>query len=205
MAKHLPWYCLALAFFSFSCEKSLVSPEEQAYTAAYVLNKVEKETPQIHTREGGFTGYTHPLFQTPPFTDDTLTTIRGITFHKKTLSEIVRQERTEEKSYYSVNQLDKQMEFSPKFYGIYYTFNPSAPSAFTPATDQALTKAGLTMKADLTGDGLVLTKYVLAYKSKGRLVGKVDENYLDPAMLAKLKTGDTLITMKYLVYLKRAR
>lgn len=205
MAKHLLWYCLALAFFSFSCEKSSVSPEQEAYTAAYVLDKVEKEIPQIHTADGGFTGYAHPLFQTPPFTDDTLTTIRGITFYKKTLSEIVRQEQFEEKSYYSVNQLDKKMEFSPKFYGIYYTFNPEVPSIFTPATDQALTKAGLTMKADLKEDGLVLTKYVLAFKSKGRLVGKVDENFLDPGMLGKLQPGDTLITMKYLVYLKRAR
>ncbi|MGV3504362.1 MAG: hypothetical protein ACO1O1_11685 [Adhaeribacter sp.] len=205
MAKHLPWYCLALAFFSFSCEKSQVSPEEEAYAATYVLDKVEKETPQIHTLDGGFTGYAHPLFQAPPFTDDTLTTIRGITFHKKTLSEIVRRDQAAEKSYYSVNQLDKQMEFSPKFYGIYYTFNPAAPAVFTPATDQALTKAGLTMKADLEPDGLVLTKYVLAFKSKGRLIGKVDENYLDPAMLSKLKEGDTLITMKYLVRLKRAR
>lgn len=205
MAKHLPWYCLALAFFSFSCEKSQVSPEEETYTATYLIDKVEKEIPQIHTREGEFSGYTHPLFLAPPFSDDTLTTIRGITFHRKNLSEVVRKGQAANKSYYSVNQLDKQMEFSPKVYEIYYTFTPTLPAVFTPATDLALTKAGLTMKAGLEADGLVLTKYVLAFKSKGRLVGKVDENYLDPTMLGKLQPGDTLITMKYLVHLKRAR
>src|SRR5215210_5758543 len=172
MVKHLPLYCLLLTFL-FSCEKTTVAPEEEAFTANYVLNKVEKEAPQLFTANGMVPGYSHALFQTPPFTDDTLTSIRSITFYKKTLSEVTRKDQMEEKSYYSVKSLDNKMEFSPRYYGLYYTFNPKDPSIFLPTTDPELVKSGLTMKADVETDGMVLTKYVLAYKNKDRYVGKV--------------------------------
>jgi hypothetical protein len=204
MAKLLPWYCLALLFL-FSCEKTSYAPEDEAYLAYYTLNRVEKGIPQIFTTAGEVSSYAHPLLQAPPFTDDTLTTIRAITFYKKTLSEVTRQGQGEEKSYYSVKTLDNQIEFMPRYYGIYYTFNPEAPAVFSPVTDPAQVQSGLTMKADVQPDELVLTKYVLAYKNKNRYVGKIDENYFDPAMRNKLRAGDTLITLKYLVHLRKAR
>jgi hypothetical protein len=204
MVKHIPLYCLALIFL-FGCDKAQVTPEDEAYAANYVLNKVEKEAPQVHTSQGMVSEHQPSLLRLPPFTDDTLTNIRSITFYKKTLSEITRTGQVEEKSYYSVKSLDTEMEFSPKFYGIYYTFDPNDPSVFSATTDPNLVKSGLTMKADVQKNGIVLTKYVVALKNKTRYVGKVDENFFDAANLYKLKAGDTLITMKYRIYLKQSR
>lgn len=202
MVKHLPLYGLALAML-FSCKKTDQAPANVAFSGTYVLDRVEKELPQFHTKAGTYSGYSHALTRVAPFTQDTLTAIRAITFFQQRQSEITTQGTKEEKSYYSVKSLDKSMEFIPANYGIYYTFNPKAPGIFTPASDQELVQSGLNMKADLYGDGIVLTKYVLAFKDDIRYKEKVDENFLDPANRGKLQAGDTLITMKYYVYLKR--